>query len=241
MSANESFCSILAFGAHPDDIEFGCGGVIALETANGNSAHFVVTSLGEAGTSGTPAQREQESRRAAELLQASIEFIDLGGDCHLELNVQNAFSLAALVRRFRPRTVLAPTCGENQHPDHSKLGKLVRDACRYARYGGLQELDDLPTHQIEQLFYYAVTTEGGACGASSILIDISAPHIVSQWTEAMQAHETQTKSRNYIDLQLTRARLAGIQAGVEYAIQLFPNDTLVFESLTHAGKGARRF
>ena len=46
---------LLAFGAHPDDIEFGCGGVIARETQAGHKAHFIVCSRGEAGTHGTPA------------------------------------------------------------------------------------------------------------------------------------------------------------------------------------------
>jgi N-acetylglucosamine malate deacetylase 1 len=52
---------LLAFGAHPDDIEFGCGGVIASETDRGRKVHFVVCSRGEAGTHGTP---EQLSLRA---------------------------------------------------------------------------------------------------------------------------------------------------------------------------------
>jgi LmbE family N-acetylglucosaminyl deacetylase len=48
---------LLAFGAHPDDIEFGCGGIIASETRAGRMAHFVVCSRGEAATHGTPKQR----------------------------------------------------------------------------------------------------------------------------------------------------------------------------------------
>ena len=48
---------LLAFGAHPDDIEFGCGGVIAKETRAGRAAHFVICSRGEAASHGTPKQR----------------------------------------------------------------------------------------------------------------------------------------------------------------------------------------
>ena len=76
--------SIVAFGAHPDDIEFGCGGVIARETENGRSVHFVVCSRGEAATNGTPAVRVREAKRAAALLGATIEFVDLGGDAHIK-------------------------------------------------------------------------------------------------------------------------------------------------------------
>jgi hypothetical protein len=56
---------LLAFGAHPDDIEFACGGVIASETRAGRPAHFVICSRGEAGTRGTPAQRTAEAKKAA--------------------------------------------------------------------------------------------------------------------------------------------------------------------------------
>jgi len=57
----------------------------------------------------------------------------------------------------------------------------------------------------------------------------------------MKAHASQMLTRNYVDFQLTRARLFGARAGVEYAIALFPNEPLVFDSLANAGRGARQF
>ena len=57
--------ALLAFGAHPDDIEFGCGGIIAAETRAGRAAHLVVCSHGEAATHGTPAERTAEAQSAA--------------------------------------------------------------------------------------------------------------------------------------------------------------------------------
>jgi LmbE family N-acetylglucosaminyl deacetylase len=137
--------------------------------------------------------------------------------------------------------VLAPSLVENQHPDHARLGKLVRDASRLARYGGVKELRRQKPHPIEQLFFYAVTPEAEPRDISPVLIDVSAPEIISAWTAAMQAHASQTSARNYVELQLTRARLLGTRAGVAYAIALFPNEPLVFESLAQAGKGARQF
>ena len=62
---------LLALGAHPDDIEFGCGGVIARETRAGRKAHFVVCSRGEAGSYGTPKERVAEAKRAAARLGAT--------------------------------------------------------------------------------------------------------------------------------------------------------------------------
>lgn len=203
--------------------------------------HFVVTSRGEAGSNGTPEERTSESTKAAELLGASIEFIDLASDSHLEICVEHAIKLAAIIRRLQPDVVLAPTCVENQHPDHARLGKLVRDAARLARYGGLKELVDQKTHAISQLFFYAVTPDGEPRDVLPLLIDISDPSIFSAWTSAMSAHVSQSSTRNYVDLQVTRAKLFGARAGVEYAMAIYPNDPMVFESLADAGRGARRF
>src|SRR5580693_5348721 len=98
--------SLLAFGAHPDDIEFGCGGVIARETRLGRAAHLVVCSRGEAGTHGTPAQRTLEAEKGAALLGAALEFLELDGDAHLEVSARHAITLAGLLRRLRPGIVL---------------------------------------------------------------------------------------------------------------------------------------
>ncbi len=232
---------LLAFGAHPDDIEFGCGGVIAKEACAGRKVHFVICSRGEAGTHGTPGQRTAEAKKSAALLGATVEFVELDGDAHLEIRAAHAIRLAEIIRRIRPGAVLAPSLVENQHPDHWRLGKLVRDAARLARYGGVKELRGSPAHAIEQLFYYAVTPEAEPRDITPVLLDISAPEIISVWMAAMAAHASQMSTRNYVELQLTRARLLGARAGVNHAIALFPNEPLVFESLAQAGRGARKF
>jgi N-acetylglucosamine malate deacetylase 1 len=64
---------------------------------------------------------------------------------------------------------------------------------------------------------------------------------MAAWTAAMEAHLSQTSARNYIELQLTRARSNGLRAGVEHAIALFPNDALLLDSLAPLSRGARRF
>ena len=241
MPNSSKLSPLLVFGAHPDDIEFGCGGVIARETLTGRKTHFVVCSRGEAGTHGKPKQRTAEARKAATLLGATIEFLELDGDAHLEIRTVHAIKLAKVIRQNRPGLVLAPSLVENQHPDHWRLGKLVRDATRLARYGGLKDLRRQSPHAIERLFFYAVTPEAEPTGIFPVLIDISGPEIIATWTAAMKAHVSQVSARNYIELQLTRARLLGARAGVGHAIALFPNEPLMFESLAQTSRGARRF
>src|SRR5579863_8651125 len=232
---------LLAFGAHPDDIEFGCGGVVALETRGGRSAHFVICSRGEAASNGTPRQRTAEAQAAAKILGATLEWLELDGDARLEIKTALIMKLAALIRRHRPAIVLAPSCVENQHPDHSRLGRMVRDAARLARYGGVKELRKYKPHGIAQLLFYAVTPEAEPRDISPVLVDVSMPEVVSDWTRAMEAHASQLRTRNYVELQLMRARYLGQRAGVGHAIALFPNDPPVVNSLANLGRGARQY
>src|SRR5262249_25667758 len=117
------------------------------------------------------------------------------------------------------------------HPDHWRLGMMVRDATRLARYGKVQELRDQPPHVTPHLLYYAVSPEAEPRDITPIYFDVSGPEIVAQWTASMEAHRSHTQARNYIELQLPRARLNGARAGVQYAVPLFPNDPLLVDSL----------
>lgn len=232
---------LVVFGAHPDDIEFGCGGIVAREIHAGRRVHFVICSRGEAGTNGTPAERTAEAKKAAALLGATIEFIELDGDAHLEVGVAHALKIATIIRRTQAMLLLAPTIEQNQHPDHWRLGQLVRDAARLARYGAVAELTSQPVHAIHQLFFYAITPNAEPANVQPVFIDISSPEVISAWTASMEAHASQLKTRNYIELQLARARLIGSRCGSDAAMALYPNDPLVFDSLALAGRGARRF
>jgi LmbE family N-acetylglucosaminyl deacetylase len=205
------------------------------------SAHFVICSHGESGSFGTPVERIVESRHAAEILRATVEFVELDGDAHLEVRAPHAIKLAAILRRVRPQFVLAPSLVENQHPDHFRLGQLVRDATRLARYGGVNELRGQPPHVTQQLLFYAVSPDAEPRDISPIFIDVSAPEIITDWKSSMEAHASQTNAREYVELQLTRARLNGMRAGVGHAIPLFPNDPPVFESLAVFSRGSNRF
>lgn len=241
MPPPEAAAAILAFGAHPDDIEFGCGGVIARETRAGRSVHFVLGSRGESGTHGSGEARVLEAQKGASALGATVEFVDLGGDAHFERTTASALKLAAILRRVRPAVVLAPSLVENQHPDHACLGALVRDASRLARYGGVAELTGLPPHAIESLYYYAVTIDAEPRDISPVFIDVSEAAVLEAWTASIQAHASQAKSRDYADFVLTRAHANGLRCGVRHAVPLFPNDPPVFDSLAPLTRAARRF
>ena len=229
--------NILVFGPHPDDIEFGCAPVLIQEVERGSRVKMLVLSRGEAGTSGTPEGREQEARAAAKIIGAEIDFLDFGGDCHIEHCPENAIRLAAEIRRERPDVVLAPKPGENQHPDHVAVGHMVRDACRLARYGGLTELRSFPAHKIGSLLFYNITNHLGQ--VPDIVFDVS--NVGSKWEAAMRCHTSQIASKSYLDLQMTAARALGLALGTDLAIGLFTNDPIRVADLSAVARSAREF
>jgi LmbE family N-acetylglucosaminyl deacetylase len=224
---SESQFTLLAIGAHPDDIEFGCGGILLAEAERGSAIALCVCSRGEAGTNGTPDERETEARRAATLLGATIEFLDFGGDCRLDVSSGNVVAVARMIRKVRPHVLLSPSGEDDQHPDHRIVSQLCRSAARLARYGGVEALRELRAHAITHHFEYAITPEAEPPNDRiKVRVDISAIH--ERWVELMNCHQTQLRTRRYIELQTARARLLGLTSGVEYAQALFPlNDLLV--------------
>jgi len=118
---------------------------------------------------------------------------------------------------------------------------MVRDAARLARFGGVAELRGRPPHAIASLWFYGVTVDAEPRDLPTVFIDVSEPEVVTAWRAAMEAHASQQQTRNYAEMQLMRARLNGSRCQTEYAIPLFPNDALVFDSLAPLARTARRF
>lgn len=133
----------LAIGAHPDDIEFGCGATLAKWAADGAEIHHLVCTDGSKG-SWDPAQdiaelvatRQAEQRRAAAALGARGEVVFLGWpDGELDCGVRQRAQVAAWIRRLRPDVVLGhdPWKRYRLHPDHRNAGWLVTDGVVAAR------------------------------------------------------------------------------------------------------------
>ena len=228
---------ILAVGPHPDDVEFGCAPLLIQEVKRGHEVRIIVVTKGEASTSGTPEERVLEAAMAAGIIGASLEFLDMGGDCHVEPSSQNRFSLARAIRKFEPNVVLAPHPDPNQHPDHVVVSALVRDASRLARYGGLDELKDLAPHAIDHLYYYSITQTFGQ--KPDIVVDVSG--VYAQWLTAMACHKTQMKTRSYVELVESRARALGAAIGADYAVGLWVNDPICVGSISELGRSSRHY
>ena len=119
---------ILAFGAHPDDVELAASGTILKHIALGKKVGVVDLTRGEKGTRGTANDRDLEAKESSKILGLNVRE-NLGfEDCFFENNQENLLKVISVIRRFRPKIVLCNAVSD-RHPDHSRASELVSRAC----------------------------------------------------------------------------------------------------------------
>lgn len=216
---------ILAFGAHPDDVELGCGATLAKEIALGKKVGIVDLTRGELGTRGSAELRDKEAAKAKEILGVSIR-VNLGFSDGFFLNDKvHQLEIIKMVRKYQPDIVLCNAV-DDRHIDHPKGSKLVSDACF------LSGLIKIPTilNGVEQdawrpkhVYHYIQWKDL----RPDFVVDVSG--YIDQKMQSVLAYgsqfydpnsdepETPITSKNFIDSIDYRARELGRLIGVDHA------------------------
>lgn len=145
---------ILAFAPHPDDVELGCGGSLILAADRGWRVAVADLTEGEMSSRGTPATRQLEKAHATKILGLTARFSVGLPDGLIGMHPEHRLPVIELLRRTRPRIVLAPYW-EDRHPDHVRASTLVREACFF---GGVGKIGNGVPYRPPQLFYYVLHT-----------------------------------------------------------------------------------
>jgi bacillithiol biosynthesis deacetylase BshB1 len=220
---------VVAFGAHPDDIEIGCGGTVALLAARGHDVVMVDFTRGETGTRGTPEERAREAAEAARVLGASArENLGLpdgrlpfslaeGGRATREVAVE---LVVDVLRRLQPRLLLA-NYPSDAHPDHVVVGEVVKQA-RYLA-GLAKWRPGAPRHRPALVLEYFEHEQH----APSLVVDTSTTHekkLAAIRCYRSQLHdpargglETALSRPDFLERRSARDRFFGAQAGVAFA------------------------
>ena len=119
---------ILAFGAHPDDVELSCGGTIFKEIQNGKTVGIIDLTKGELGTRGTAETRKTEAENAAKILGVSFRENMNFLDGFIVNDKAHQLEIIKIIRQYQPEIVLCNAV-DDRHTDHGKASKLVSDAC----------------------------------------------------------------------------------------------------------------
>lgn len=125
---NSNKVDILAFGAHPDDVECAAAGVLLKHIAMGKSVAIIDLTAGEMGSFGNVETRKNEAKIASEILGLkSREMLGLP-DAGIENNEAARMLVIELIRKYQPDIVLCNAL-HDRHPDHANAAKLIADAC----------------------------------------------------------------------------------------------------------------
>ncbi len=118
---------ILAFAAHPDDVEMSCGATIVKYASLGRKVGIVDFTTGQMGTRGTPELRLQEASRAAEIMQLVVRE-NLGfEDIFFKNDIDHQLEVVKMIRKYRPEIILA-NAPQDRHPDHGRAAEIVKAA-----------------------------------------------------------------------------------------------------------------
>ncbi|MEW6088615.1 MAG: bacillithiol biosynthesis deacetylase BshB1 [bacterium] len=173
---------ILAFGAHPDDVEICAGGFLYKMKTLGYKTGVIDLTRGENGTYGTPKQRKKESARASGILKLNIrETLDMG-DAKVSDCEENRVILAEKIRFYKPRILLLPYW-HDAHPDHVTTSILGEKACFYAKLKNLHI--PLSPYKVEIVFFYQLHE----FVSPSFIVDISSEFPVKM--NAIKAYRSQ--------------------------------------------------
>jgi N-acetylglucosamine malate deacetylase 1 len=147
---------LLAIAAHPDDVELSCGGTLIKMAQRGYKTGVLDLTAGEMGTRGTPEIRAREAAKAAKFLGVSWRGTLGVPDSDVQPSRQHKLRLAAVIRQFRPHTVILPYW-EARHPDHYHASTLGYEGCFLA---GLKALPlEGEAHRPFKILYSTVFAE----------------------------------------------------------------------------------
>jgi len=218
---------ILAFGAHPDDIELSCGGTIIKEIENGKTVGLIDLTKGELGTRGTADTRKVEAANAATILGVTHRENMNFSDGFIMNDKAHQLEIIKKIRQYRPEIVLCNAV-DDRHTDHEKASKLVSDACFLSGLIKIEtHLDDSKEIQgpwrPKSIYHYIQwkTLQPDFVVDISAQIDQKMQAVLAYATQfydpKSQAPETPNTSKNFVDSIRYRAADLGRLVGVEYA------------------------
>ena len=196
--------NVLAIGAHPDDLEFGCAGTLIQHAQRGDTVFMMVITDGKMG--GDTAIRESEQREAAKIIGAQDVFFGGYADTSFECNRESIMRIEEVIAKVEADLVYSHF-GEDTHQDHRNIARAVVPAAR-----------SVPN----LLFFEALSSQQFN---PSVFVNIG--RVIHQKLGALKAHASQVEKTNIenmsiVDIAQSAANFRGIQGRVTYAEGFVP-------------------
>ncbi|WP_042355287.1 bacillithiol biosynthesis deacetylase BshB1 [Bacillus rubiinfantis] len=215
-----SFLDVLAFGAHPDDVEIGMGGTIAKLTAAGKRVGIYDLTDADLSSNGNVELRRKEAQNAAEILGVSVRG-SLGlPDRGLFLQPDYITKIVEIIRIYKPEIVFVPY-HEDRHPDHGNCAHLVEEAVFSAGVKKFTTAGCQEPHRVKRVYFYMIN----GFHQPDFTVDISL--FMDSKLSALRAYKSQFVKTNssfetplvngYIENVEARERMFGQLVNVSYA------------------------
>jgi len=219
---------LLAIAAHPDDVEQTCGGTLIQSAEQGYRAGVLDLTAGDMGSRGNPELRIQESIAAGDEMLLAWRANLRWPDARLENTTSARMTLAGVIRRLKPRTVILPYW-TGRHPDHYRASEIGYEACFLA---GLKKLEeDTPPHRPFKILYSSLYVNV----TPSFVVDISRQFerrmaalfcYSSQYGDSTEASELFPSRREVEERIAALARFYGNLIGVKYGEPFVVKETM---------------
>lgn len=216
---------ILAFGAHPDDVELGCSGTIAKEVSLGRKVGIVDLTQGELGTRGNAQIRKQEAREGARILGVEIRENLKFADGFFVNDQAHQLEVIKILRKYRPEIVLCNAI-DDRHIDHGRGSKLVSDACFLSGLRKIETVHEGVTQEAwrPKVVYHYIqwkNIEPDFVVDISGFMDKKLASVLAYKTQFYDANNnepnTPISDKNFLDSVTYRARDLGRLIGVDFA------------------------
>jgi N-acetylglucosamine malate deacetylase 1 len=211
---------ILVFGAHPDDVELGCGGTVIKEVKAGKSVGIIDLTRGELGTRGTAETRTAETKLATEIMGVAIRENMNFKDGFFKDDEGHKLALIEKIRKYQPEIVITNAVSD-RHPDHGRGSEITVDACFLS---GLEKIETSQKVWRPRAIYHYIQFNNLT---PDVVVDISEE--MGEKLNAVKAYSTQffnpesnesetiISSMGFLDSVSYRAKDLGRQANCEYA------------------------
>jgi bacillithiol biosynthesis deacetylase BshB1 len=216
---------ILAFGAHPDDVELGCSGTILKEISLGKMVGIVDLTRGELGTRGSAEIRDQEANAAAKILGVSVRENLNMRDGFFVNDEKHQLEVIQMIRKYKPEIVLCNAI-DDRHIDHGKGSKLVSDACFLS---GLLKIETVLDGEIQKpwrpkVVYHYIQWKNiepdfvvDITGFTDVKIQAILAYGSQFYDPNSKEPESPISSKNFLESLNYRSRDLGRLTGVEHA------------------------
>jgi N-acetylglucosamine malate deacetylase 1 len=219
---------ILAIGVHPDDVELCCSGALIKEIQSGRKAGILDLTQGELGTRGTIETRYEEAANAAKIMGVLVRENLKMRDGFFKNDEEHQLQLIRAIRKYQPEIVFGNIL-EDRHPDHSRAGHLINDACFLSGLAKIKTYDEDGSPQEKWRPRYFLQYLQDWYHEPDVIIDISDTMDVK--LQSIDAYKTQVHTtesdgsgpQTYIstpdfkEALIARCRMMGKRIGVKYA------------------------